>query len=144
MAHAYSYNIVILLGKTGRPPVKYRCKGKNPVDYAFFSLCTMQKFSRGQTKKSWHNIQCWGNRWAAWVEKYVGKGNTLFIKGMLDTRVRVDPDNPERKIYDTFVRAEEIIFVCSGERKTKAEVEEEEPEEEETQEDSEDDEEGMF
>lgn len=66
---------------------------------------------------------------------------------MLDTRVRVDPDNPERKIYDTFVRAEEIIFVCSGERKTKAEVEEEEPEEEEEEESQTEefeDEEGMF
>lgn len=148
MAHAWSYNQIILLGHVGKnKPVVRRCKGKNPTDYAFFTLATTQKFSRGQQKTTWHNIQCWGDRWAAWVKKYIRPGHTLFIKGQMDTRVRTDPEDG-KKIYDTFVRAEEIIFVCSEDSKSKKEAEEEteeeEEEEEEEQPQKEDQDDGMF
>ncbi|MBR3564959.1 MAG: single-stranded DNA-binding protein [Paludibacteraceae bacterium] len=82
-------NKVILIGNVGKDPqVRYLDRG---VAVTSFPLATTE---RGYTTQSgvqvpdrteWHNIVMWRNL-AEWADKYVRKGQQLYIEGKLQTR----------------------------------------------------------
>ncbi len=78
-------NKVILIGTLGKDP-DIRITQNSKV--ATFSLATNETYkSNGENKAvtEWHNIVIWG-KLADIVEKYVRKGNHLYIEGKLYTR----------------------------------------------------------
>lgn len=79
-----SVNIISILGRTGKDPEIKRLESGSVV--ANFTLATTDiwKDKSGEKKEStqWHNCVAWGNA-AEIVEKYVHKGDQLYVSGKL-------------------------------------------------------------
>jgi len=82
-------NKACILGNVGREP---EIKSTNSGDkLATFSIATSESWrdkSSGERKEKteWHNITVWGNGLVGIVEKYVKKGDKLYIEGKIETR----------------------------------------------------------
>ncbi len=80
-------NKVILLGRIGKDPEVKHMENGNMV--ASFSIATSEKYKdkSGEVKETteWHNCVFWGKP-AEIVEKYVKKGDMLYVEGKLKTR----------------------------------------------------------
>ena len=100
-----SLNIVQLIGNVGKEPeVRYLDSG---VAVATFPLATTD---RGYTlangtkvpeRTEWHNIVLWRGL-AETAEKYVHKGDKLYIEGKLRTRSYDDQNGVKRYIVEIF------------------------------------------
>ena len=84
-----SVNKVILLGNVGQDPkVKYFDSGSA---VATFSLATTDRAytlangTQVPERTEWHNIVA-SNRWAEIVDKYLHKGDKLYVEGKLNNR----------------------------------------------------------
>lgn len=107
-----SVNKVILLGNVGQDPrVKYFDAGSA---VATFSLATTE---RGYTlangtqipdRTEWHNIVA-SNRWAEIVDKYVHKGDKLYLEGKIRTRSYTDPAGATRYVTEIYVDYMEML-----------------------------------
>lgn len=80
-------NKVILVGNVGKDPeVKYLDNG---TAFARFTLATSETYKdkegNKQSKTEWHNIVLWRGL-AEVAEKYVKKGNPLYIEGKITNR----------------------------------------------------------
>ena len=85
---ASSVNKVILVGRLGKDPeVRYTQGGKAVAN---FSIATDESYKDAQGEKQkkteWHNIVVWGNSVEAFVQKYLHKGDMVYIEGKLQTR----------------------------------------------------------
>ena len=85
---AGSVNKVILLGNLGKDPeVKYFEEGRG---VASFSLATTRSYKdkngERQEQTDWHNVVVWKPGLVGIVEKYLKKGNKIYVEGMLRTR----------------------------------------------------------
>ena len=94
-------NKVILVGNVGKDPeVRHLDNG---VAVASFSLATSETYKNkdGQkvTNTEWHNIVVWRGL-ADVAEKYVKKGNPLYIEGKIRTRSWDDKDGNKRYITE--------------------------------------------
>ena len=82
-------NKACILGNVGREP---EIKSTNSGDkLATFSIATSESWrdkSSGERKEKteWHNITVWGDGLVGIVEKYVKKGDKLYIEGKIETR----------------------------------------------------------
>lgn len=107
-----SVNKVILLGNVGRDPeVRYLDTG---VAVATFPLATSE---RGYTlangtqvpeKTDWHNLVLWRGL-AEVAEKYVHKGDKLYIEGKIKTRSYDDQAGVKRYVTEIFVDNMEML-----------------------------------
>lgn len=84
-------NRVELIGNVGKDPeIKTLESG---MKVANFSIATSETFKdkqgEKQTNTEWHNIVIWG-KLADVVEKYVKKGDKLFVAGKIKTRKHED------------------------------------------------------
>ena len=112
-----SLNKVILIGNLGQDPEVRSTSGGGRV--ANFSLATSRQWSgQGgdkQEKTEWHRIVAWNNTkgsgtgLADVVEKYVKKGDKLYVEGRIAYRSWQDKDGQTR--YTTEVIASEIIML---------------------------------
>ena len=105
-------NKVILLGNVGKDPeVKYF---DNESSVANFSLATSETYTNKNGEKvtntEWHNIQAWRGL-AKVVEKYVRKGDLIYIEGRIKTRSYDDKDG--NKKYITEILADEMKMLGS-------------------------------
>ena len=100
-------NQVQLIGTVGNDPEVRTVQGGAKV--ASFRIATTERFKDrdGNPKEQteWHNITVWNGK-AEFVEKYVKKGNNLFISGKLTTRQWTDQQGNKR--YNTDVLADNI------------------------------------
>jgi single-strand DNA-binding protein len=89
----HGINKVQLIGNVGREPKTKHLDSGIPV--TTFSLATSETHRRkdGQrvTSTEWHNIVLWRGL-ATLAEKYVKKGNPLYIEGKLHSRTWTDKD----------------------------------------------------
>jgi single-strand DNA-binding protein len=104
-------NKVILVGRVGKDPeVKY-LEGGVPV--AKFSLATSESYKGKDGNKventEWHNIVLWRGL-AEVTEKYVRKGNLLYIEGKIKTRTYGEEGN---KKYFTEIVADNMTMLGS-------------------------------
>lgn len=79
-----SVNRVILVGNTGSDPDLRETSNGNPV--AHVSLATNRTIRRNgesQERTDWHRLTFWG-RAAETVDRFVGKGNRLYVEGRLE------------------------------------------------------------
>jgi single-strand DNA-binding protein len=105
-------NKVILVGNVGKDPeVRYLEGGLAMVK---FTLATTESYKNKEGLKvdqtEWHNITMW-NKLAEIAEKYVRKGNKLYIEGRIRTRSYGDENN---KKYFTEIIAEEMVMLGGG------------------------------
>lgn len=90
-------NKVILLGRLGQDPeVKHL---DNDRTVANFSLATSEKYKTksGEKKEDtdWHNIVIWGGQ-AKVAEKYLRKGDQIYLEGKVRTRSWEDKEGNKR------------------------------------------------
>lgn len=105
-------NKAILIGNVGKDPeVRHLDSG---VTVASFSLATSETYrnKEGQkvTNTEWHNIVVWRGL-AEVAEKYVKKGNPLYIEGKIRTRSWDDKDGNKR--YTTEIVADNMQMLGS-------------------------------
>ena len=105
---ASSVNKVILVGRLGKDPeVRYTQGGKAVAN---FSLATDESYKDNQGEKQkkteWHNIVVWGNSVEAFVQKYLHKGDMVYVEGKLQTRSWDDKDG--NKKYTTEINVADI------------------------------------
>jgi single-strand DNA-binding protein len=95
-------NRVTLLGHLGKDP-EIRYVDEN-VPVASFSLATSETYvaKSGEriTQTEWHNVVAWRGL-AEIVEKYVHKGDPLYVEGRIRTRSYQDRENPQLTRYIT-------------------------------------------
>ena len=107
-----SVNKVILIGNVGRDPeVRYLDSG---VAVATFSLATtergytLQNGTQVPDRTEWHNIVLWRGL-AETAEKYVHKGDKLYIEGKIRTRSYDDQAGVKRYVTEIFVDNMEML-----------------------------------
>lgn len=105
-----SVNKVILIGNVGRDPeVRHLDRG---VAVANFPLATSESYTakNGErvTTTEWHNIVVWRGL-AEVVEKYVKKGDKLFLEGKIRTRSWDDKEGNKRYTTEIYVDNLEML-----------------------------------
>lgn len=107
-----SLNRVTLLGNVGKDPDVRRLE--NNACVAQFSLATTKK---GYTTKDgqqvperteWHSLVAW-NKLAEVIEKFVKKGDKLYVEGELRYRSYEDQNGVKRYITEIYVENMEML-----------------------------------
>lgn len=103
-------NKVILVGNLGKDPeVRYLDNG---VAVANFSLATTENYKNKQGERvsqtEWHNIVFWRGL-AEVAEKYLKKGDSVYVEGKLRTRRWEDKDGNPR--YTTEILADNMTML---------------------------------
>ena len=111
-------NKVILVGNVGKDPeVRHLDNG---VAVASFSLATSENYKdkqgNKQTNTEWHNIVLWRGL-AEVAEKWVKKGQSLYVEGKITTEEYQDKDGNKR--YTTKIIGSQMQMLGSkGESST--------------------------
>ncbi len=107
-----SVNKVILIGNVGKDPdVRYLDTG---IAVATFSLATtdraytLQNGTQVPERTEWHNIVLWRGL-AQTAEKYVRKGDKLYIEGKILSRSYDDQNGIKRTIVEIFADNMEML-----------------------------------
>lgn len=110
-----SLNKVILIGHVGGVP-ELRTVG-NGTRVATLSLATSRSWTNEHDQKSekteWHRLIVWngarGSGLADVVEKYVAKGDRIFVEGELEYRQWQDKEGQTR--YTTEIKVKDLIML---------------------------------
>ena len=109
-----SLNKVTLIGNLGNDPEVRSTTGGNRV--ATFSLATSRTWNDAsggkQEKTEWHRCVVWNTKTsqlADIVERYVHKGDKLFVEGRIEYRQWQDKDGQTR--YSTEINVRELIML---------------------------------
>lgn len=112
-----SLNKVQLIGNVGKDPeVRYLDNG---VAVAAFPLATTErgyKLTNGTQvpeRTEWHNIVLWRGL-AETAEKYVHKGDKLYIEGKIRSRSYDDQNGIKRYVYEIFADNMEMLTPRNG------------------------------
>ena len=112
-----SLNRVTLIGNVGgEPEIRTTPSGGRVAN---FSVATTRQWTGQsgdkQEKTEWHKIIAWdsarGAKLADVVEKYVKKGDKIYVEGRVEYRQWQDKENQTR--YTTEINANEIILLGS-------------------------------
>ena len=109
-----SLNKVTLIGNLGNDPEVRSTSGGNRV--ASFSLATSRTWNNPQgdkqEKTEWHKCVVWntkGSQLADIVEKWVKKGDKIYVEGRIEYRQWTDKENQTR--YTTEINVRELIML---------------------------------
>lgn len=109
-----SLNKVTLIGNLGNDPEVRSTSGGNRV--ATFSLATSRSWNDAagakQEKTEWHRCVVWNTKssqLADIVERYVKKGDKLYVEGRIEYRQWQDKDGQTR--YSTEINVRELIML---------------------------------
>lgn len=112
-----SVNKVILVGNVGKDPeVRHFDSGQS---VASFPLATQERAytlpngTEVPERTDWHNIIA-SNRLALTVDKYVHKGDKLYIEGKIRTRSYTDKTGALRYITEIYADTLELFFAKSA------------------------------
>lgn len=107
-----SVNKVILIGNVGKDPdVRYL---DNHVCVANLTLATTDRAYTAQNgtqvpeRTEWHNLVFWRGL-AETVEKYVHKGDKLYVEGSIRTRNYDDQNGVKRYVTEIFVDSMDML-----------------------------------
>jgi single-strand DNA-binding protein len=113
-------NKVTLIGNLGNDPEIRTTTGGNKV--AQFSLATSRQWNSAsgekQEKTEWHKCVAWnpqaqrGTGLADIIERYVKKGDKLFVEGRIEYRQYEDKEKQTK--YVTEINVREIILLGGG------------------------------
>lgn len=109
-----SLNKVMLIGNLGNDPEVRSTAGGNRV--ATFSLATSRTWNDAagskQEKTEWHRCVVWNSKssqLADIVERYVKKGDKIYVEGRVEYRQWQDKDGQTR--YSTEINVRELIML---------------------------------
>ncbi|MBO5025913.1 MAG: single-stranded DNA-binding protein [Bacteroidaceae bacterium] len=112
-----SLNKVMLIGNVGQEPVvRYLDQG---VCVATTSLATtergytLQNGTQVPERTEWHNLVFWRKQ-AEIVEKYVHKGDKLYVEGKIQSRTWNDKQGVRHQIVEIMVENMEMLSVKSS------------------------------
>ena len=112
-----SLNKVTLIGNLGKDPEMRSTTNGSRV--ANFSLATSRTWNDAsgtkQEKTEWHRCVVWNTKnsqLADIVEKYVKKGDRLYVEGSIEYRQWQDKDNQTK--YMTEINVRELIMLGGG------------------------------
>jgi len=110
-------NKVILIGNLGSDPEVRSTTGGNRV--ATFSLATSRSWNdasgQKQEKTEWHRCVVWNSKTSTLadiVERYVKKGDKLYVEGRIEYRQWQDKDGQTK--YSTEINVRELIMLGGG------------------------------
>jgi single-strand DNA-binding protein len=110
-------NKVMLIGNLGSDPEVRSTNGGNRV--ATFSLATSRTWNDAsgakQEKTEWHRCVVWNSKvstLADIVERYVKKGDKLYVEGRIEYRQWQDKDGQTK--YSTEINVRELIMLGSS------------------------------
>jgi single-strand DNA-binding protein len=110
-------NKVILIGNLGSDPEVRSTTGGNRV--ATFSLATSRSWNDAsgtkQEKTEWHRCVVWNSKTSTLadiVERYVKKGDKLYVEGRIEYRQWQDKDGQTK--YSTEINVRELIMLGSA------------------------------
>ena len=103
-------NSATLIGNTGKDPeVRAISSGKK---VASFGLATTEHYKNASgekiTKTSWHNIKAWGGL-AEIAEKYIKKGQLLYVEGKIDYSSYDDKDGNKRYVTEIIANSIQML-----------------------------------
>jgi single-strand DNA-binding protein len=111
-----SLNKVMLIGNLGTDPEVRSTPNGSRV--ATLSLATSRQWTgQGgdkQEKTEWHRVICWNNKGAQLAdlaEKYMKKGDRIYVEGRIEYRTWEDREKQTR--YTTEVIAREVLLLSS-------------------------------
>lgn len=104
-------NKVMLIGNLGKDPEVRRTESGIPV--ATFSIATSESYTDRNTNErktitDWHNVVVWRGL-AEVAEKWLKKGNQVYVEGKLKTRSYDDSNNVTR--YVTEIVADNFVML---------------------------------
>lgn len=112
-----SLNKVMLIGNLGNDPEVRSTTGGNRV--ATLSLATSRTWNDAggskQEKTEWHRCVVWNSKasqLADIVEKYVKKGDKIYVEGRIEYRQWQDKEGQTR--YSTEINVRELIMLGGG------------------------------
>jgi single-strand DNA-binding protein len=121
-----SLNKVTLIGNLGADPEVRSTSGGNRV--ATFSLATSRAWNSAagekQEKTEWHRCVAWNSKvstLADIIERYVKKGDKVYVEGRIEYRQWQDKDNQTR--YTTEINVRELIMLSGRGGSESADVE---------------------
>jgi len=115
---AGSVNKVILIGNLGKDPeVRHLENGAVVANFPIATSETYTDRNTGQRRENtdWHNIVLWRGL-AEIAEKYLKKGQKIYVEGKLKTRSWQDKDGNTR--YTTEVVGDEMTMLSRGDAST--------------------------
>ena len=105
-----SYNKITIIGNLGRDPEVRSISADRKV--ADFSVAVTDAYTdktgQRQEKTEWFRVSFW-NQKADVVEKYLKKGNPVYVEGRLSVRTYTDKDGKER--YSLEVQGTELTLL---------------------------------
>jgi len=108
---AISVNRVILVGNLGSDPER---KGKDG-GFVTFNIATSKSWKDRDTgekreKTEWHRVVVFNKIAADFAEKYVKKGDMVYLEGSLETRKWIDNEGVERYSTEVIVHPFEGVL----------------------------------
>src|SRR5437763_10728495 len=111
-----SLNKVMLIGNLGADPEVRSTNNGSRV--ATLSLATSRQWTgqggEKQEKTEWHRVVCWNNKGfqlADLAEKYMKKGDRIYVEGRIEYRTWEDQEKQTR--YTTEIIAREVLLLSS-------------------------------
>ncbi len=105
-----SLNKAMLIGNVGQDPEIRTIPSGARV--AQFSLATSRRWNdrsgQPQEKTEWHRVVVW-EKMVEIIEKYVHKGDRLYVEGEIEYRQYQDKDGVTK--YTTEIRAREVVLL---------------------------------
>lgn len=107
-----SINKVILVGNVGRDPqIRYFDTGNAVANFTLATTergFTMQNGTVMPDRTEWHNVVFWG-KIAETVEKYVHKGDKVYVEGKLRSRSYDDQNGVRRTVTEVYADTLELM-----------------------------------
>jgi len=112
-----SVNMAVLVGNLGADPEVRSTAGGTKV--ATLSVATSRQWNNQagerQEKTEWHRVVLWNNKrgtgLAEVAEKYMKKGDRVYVRGRIEYRTWEDKEGKTR--YSTEITAEEVLMLGS-------------------------------
>jgi len=122
-------NKVILVGNVGKDPdVRHLDSGVTVSSFPFATSETYRnKESQKVTNTEWHNIVVWRGL-AEIVEKYVKKGDPLYLEGKIRTRSYDDKDGVKKYITEIVADNMQMLGTKQSNNDNSSSQEEKQPE----------------
>ena len=111
-----SVNKVILIGRLGRDPeIRYTSGGSAVANIAIATDESYKDKTSGEKvkKTEWHRLTVWGPSVENFVQKYIHKGDLIYVEGKLQTREWVDKNQVTRST--TEINVTDIKGIQTGE-----------------------------
>lgn len=123
-------NKVMLIGNVGKEPdVKYYDADQAVTQFPLATTergYVLQNGTRVPDRTDWHNIVMWGNL-AKIAEKYVHKGDKLYIEGRIRYRYYDDKKGQRRFVTEIYADNMELLTSRQAQQQQPAVAEAEQP-----------------